>query len=272
MNKLLIKESPLLILPSLAVAIGLNGAIFLQQLHYWLEKVTILHNNQKWVYKTLEEWIKEFPFWSETTLKRVIKILKNQSLLKVEKLAKNRTNYYTLNYQKLALLTGQNDPIKEVILNQSIGHIDPLNQVNMTLSTDQFDPFKQVNVTPSTGQSDLIPIYNENQETTTENTTETTADIKIYKKNSHSKKICWEEVTDTEKNEIRKAIKKIEDLSVLSLEDFEDSLMAKGYEYVNFVTAYKVWIKRGKKDSQKQSSQKDLLNNIPTQFEISKEW
>ena len=153
MNKLLLDESPLIILPSLAMAIGLNGAIFLQQLHYWLEKVTTCHNHQKWVYKTLEEWAKEFPFWSEATIKRVIKMLKDKSLLKIENFAKNRTNYYTLDYQKLALLTGQSEP---------------LNQVNMTLSTAQSEPFKQVNVTPSTAQNDLLPIYDENQETTTE--------------------------------------------------------------------------------------------------------
>ena len=85
--------------------------------------------------------------------------------------------------------------------------------------------------------------------------------------------MCWEAVEEKEKNEIRETIKKIEDLSVLSLEDFEDSLMAKGYEYVNFVTAYKVWVKKGKKVySQTKETNKDLLNNIPTQFEISGEW
>ncbi len=35
-SSLLIEESPLQVLPSLAKAIGLNEAIFAQQLHYWL--------------------------------------------------------------------------------------------------------------------------------------------------------------------------------------------------------------------------------------------
>ena len=60
---------------------------------------------------------------------------------------------------------------------------------------------------------------------------------------------------------------------MLSLEDFEDSLMAKGYEYVDFVTAYRVWLKRAKKANfPNKEPKKDLLNNIPIQFEISKEW
>ena len=37
MSKLLINEQPLQVLPSLAEAIGLNQAIALQQVHYWLE-------------------------------------------------------------------------------------------------------------------------------------------------------------------------------------------------------------------------------------------
>lgn len=38
MSKLLLKDQPLLVLPALAVKVGVNGALFLQQLHYWLEK------------------------------------------------------------------------------------------------------------------------------------------------------------------------------------------------------------------------------------------
>ena len=36
MSNLLINESPLQVLPTLATYIGLNEAIFLQQVHYWL--------------------------------------------------------------------------------------------------------------------------------------------------------------------------------------------------------------------------------------------
>lgn len=36
MSKLLIEEPPLQVLPSLAVTIGLNEAIIIQQIHYWL--------------------------------------------------------------------------------------------------------------------------------------------------------------------------------------------------------------------------------------------
>ena len=38
MSNLLIHEEPLLVLPGLASRIGLNEAIFLQQIHYWLNR------------------------------------------------------------------------------------------------------------------------------------------------------------------------------------------------------------------------------------------
>ena len=37
-SKLLVDEPPLIVLPSLAVAIGLAEAILLQQIHYWLRQ------------------------------------------------------------------------------------------------------------------------------------------------------------------------------------------------------------------------------------------
>ena len=41
MSNLLIDDYPILVLPKLANEIGLNEAIVLQQMHYWLKKVTI---------------------------------------------------------------------------------------------------------------------------------------------------------------------------------------------------------------------------------------
>ena len=36
MSKLLIQDRPIMILPTLAIKIGLNESIILQQIHYWL--------------------------------------------------------------------------------------------------------------------------------------------------------------------------------------------------------------------------------------------
>jgi len=42
-SSLLINESPLQVLPSLAVLVGLNEAIVLQQTHYWIKMGLQLH-------------------------------------------------------------------------------------------------------------------------------------------------------------------------------------------------------------------------------------
>lgn len=105
MSNLLINEPPLQVLPSLARAIGLNEAIVLQQVHYWLHHAKVKHDGKMWIYKTVEQWRdQDFGFWSEDTIKRAIKSLRQQDLLLVEKLANNsfnRVNHYTINYQKL---------------------------------------------------------------------------------------------------------------------------------------------------------------------------
>ncbi|WP_373278108.1 MULTISPECIES: hypothetical protein [Geobacillus] len=52
MSNLLFDDQPLVILPQLALAIGLNESIVVQQLHYWLKKSENVHDGYKWVYNT----------------------------------------------------------------------------------------------------------------------------------------------------------------------------------------------------------------------------
>ena len=83
MSKLIINEHPLMVLPTLAATIGLNEAIILQQIHYWLDPRinTNYINDSYWVYNTYHQWSKQFPFWSEITIRRTIKNLEKLDLL-----------------------------------------------------------------------------------------------------------------------------------------------------------------------------------------------
>ena len=104
---LLIKESPLQVLPSLAVKIGLNHALVLQQIHYWLQISKNSRDGHTWVYKTLEDWHKEFPFWSKSTLERIIRKLEEDQLIVVgnyNRLKMDRTKWYRVNYEAIDLL------------------------------------------------------------------------------------------------------------------------------------------------------------------------
>ena len=62
MSNLLIDDYPILVLPKLATEIGLNEAIILQQIHYWLKNSSHYHDNRKWIYNSYPEWQKQFPF------------------------------------------------------------------------------------------------------------------------------------------------------------------------------------------------------------------
>ena len=97
MSKLLIPESPLQILPSLAKAIGLNEAIFIQQLHYWS-----LKSKDGWVYNTYEQWQEQFPFWSTRTIQRIVRNLEETGLLiSRQDNDYDRKKYYQIDYDKL---------------------------------------------------------------------------------------------------------------------------------------------------------------------------
>lgn len=106
MSKLLIDANPLQIIPALAQSIGLNEAIVLQQMHYWLNAD---HNknkidNRHWVYNTYEEWQKQFPFWSIDTIRRTILSLEQQDLILSTKMNGDKFNHrkwYSINYERL---------------------------------------------------------------------------------------------------------------------------------------------------------------------------
>ena len=92
---ILYNKRPLIVNPELACLIGLNEAIILQQIHYWLENCkkngSNYHDGHYWVYNTYNQWNEQFPFWKVDTIRRTIKKLEKSGLL------------ITGNYNKLAL-------------------------------------------------------------------------------------------------------------------------------------------------------------------------
>ena len=102
MSNLLINEPPLQVLPSLAKAIGLNEAIILQQIHYWLDPR--MNKNKRegahWVYNSYNQWQEQFCFMSKRTIQRAVLNLEKLSLLiskKVNQLNGDSTKWYTIN-------------------------------------------------------------------------------------------------------------------------------------------------------------------------------
>lgn len=104
-QQLLIPEPPLQVLPSLAVAVGLNQAVVLQQLHYWLmAKTAHIREGVPWVYNSYPEWRKQFPFWSIPTLQRIFRKLEKSGLIRSANFnasPTDRTKWYTIVYEAL---------------------------------------------------------------------------------------------------------------------------------------------------------------------------
>lgn len=132
MSKLLIDEPPLQVLPGLAVAFGLNEAIIVQQLHYWLRLTGKKHRGVEWVYNSIPAWQEQFPFWSETTVKRTLKSLIDQEVIIIGNFNKDnrdRTKWYTINYSHPAL----RELMHQVKMTSPSGQNDLLpHQVKMT--------------------------------------------------------------------------------------------------------------------------------------------
>lgn len=168
MSKLLINESPLQVQPSLAMAIGLNEAIFLQQLHYWIGTSRFVRDGKKWVYNTYSDWLLQLKYMSLPTLKRTIKSLKDQKLVRVErfeKLRSNQVNFYSIDYETLAIISEN--------IEQAIDSIDKLkmsqsNSSNCTNAVAQNDPIHQLKMSQSPVAQNEPMYTREYQETTQE--------------------------------------------------------------------------------------------------------
>lgn len=165
---LLMPSRPIVINPDLAYSIGLNEAIALQQVNYWLKETTsgLERDGVRWIYNTNEQWLEQFPFWSESTLKRTFTRLKNLGVLKVEQLNKSQrdmTNYYTINYES--------ELLDEVKVTKSMSS-------KCTLPSGQNEPMEEVNVERSIRSKRTALIRSNCTDVLTENTTENTTDIK----------------------------------------------------------------------------------------------
>lgn len=165
---LLMPSRPIVINPDLAYSIGLNEAIALQQVNYWLKETTsgLERDGVRWIYNTTEQWLEQFPFWSESTLKRTFTRLKQIGVLKVEQLNKSQrdmTNYYTINYESELL-----DEVKVTKSKSS----------KCTLPSGQIEPMEEVKVKHSNGSKRTALIRSKCTDVLTENTTENTTDIK----------------------------------------------------------------------------------------------
>ncbi len=101
MSKLLLDEYPLIVIPSLAKAVGINGAIILQQLHYWLQKSKNVEDGEVWRYQTYDDWSKEMPWLSAVGVRKILKKLEQDGYIitgNYNKRKMDKTIWYRIAY------------------------------------------------------------------------------------------------------------------------------------------------------------------------------
>lgn len=106
---LLLDSRPLIVIPELAELLGdVDQAIILQQIHYWLQKSSNKIDGHVWVYNSMTEWQKQFPWIkSRKSLANKFKKLEDRGLLitgNYNQADFDKTKWYSIDYSTLSHL------------------------------------------------------------------------------------------------------------------------------------------------------------------------
>lgn len=101
-----------------AKVLSVNESIFIGQLYYWMkvneQKGKKYKDGRYWVKSTLDEWQeRDFPFWSNDTLYRIINELVKKGIVITanhNKIRFDRTKWYSLDLDKLQAIIDKNNP------------------------------------------------------------------------------------------------------------------------------------------------------------------
>lgn len=122
-----------------------ESAVMLGQIHYWLQvkeeqkDPKYYHDGRYWIYNSFSKWCEIFPCFSEKTIKRKFKKMRDMGILltgSYNKMNLDKTLWYSIDYDRLEELLnsnkgnsngqegnprqGQNDPIDRVKVTQPI--------------------------------------------------------------------------------------------------------------------------------------------------------
>lgn len=130
-SRLLIDEEPLQVLPSLAVAVGINEAVLLQQTHYWLKIAAKtndprkFHEERWWTFNSYEEWHDQMPWVQPRTIRALACKLERLGVLvsrRFNSAQRDQRKWYSIDYEKLDALLSPTDtpPTSEVSENDTL--------------------------------------------------------------------------------------------------------------------------------------------------------
>ncbi|WP_251548300.1 DnaD domain-containing protein [Limosilactobacillus caecicola] len=154
-NKFLLDDTPIVVQPKLAELFkSLDEAAVLQQIHYWVSRSDKVHDDLKWTYNTMEDWLKQFPWIKSTrTLKRYFDDLVDKGILKVgnfNKVKFDRTKWYTIDYDAFYDFVNRGGQNVQMEVDNSTGSNqtklpDPSGQNDSTYTLDYPDTNTDIN-------------------------------------------------------------------------------------------------------------------------------
>lgn len=122
----------------LAIEIGVEAAIILENIHYWIDHNAKndkhVYDGHVWTYNSIAAFREQFPFWSENTIRRKLDFLEKEGYIitgNYNKSRYDRTKWYALTDKSIKMLgdsiitkredaTTQNEHIEEANLADSI--------------------------------------------------------------------------------------------------------------------------------------------------------
>jgi hypothetical protein len=89
--------------PELAVQYGVEEAVFIQNLRFWIQRNEAnehnFHKGKYWVFNSQRAWLRLFPYWTRRQLRRIVDKLREIGALEVDCFNESpydRTAWYTL--------------------------------------------------------------------------------------------------------------------------------------------------------------------------------
>ena len=168
--------------PKMAAVLGVNEALVLGMVDYWINKNKENNINYKngryWTFNSIKKWRERyFYFWSERTVKRIFESLEDKGILIVgnfNKVSFDRTKWYSIDYDKFNEIVAEKselfnkydmENIEENIKNDESGCPDAYCQDGEM----QYDGLSSCNVTTchnAKGQSVITNTNNNTNKTT----------------------------------------------------------------------------------------------------------
>ena len=166
-SRYLADERIMMFHPFVAKALGLNEAIFLQQLHYWLNRKPHIVEEKSWIYNPYRAWQEQLCFMSENTIKRTIKNLTDKGIVVTANFNKSkfdRTLWYSIDYDKLDELVNNIQPsIVSERDDDCINLVSPLAQNDTMEDINLAQPIPSNNTSGTTSTNNIIDIYVEEE-------------------------------------------------------------------------------------------------------------